>query len=374
MSTFAGTDALAIASGYRHQNNPIQVTAQKNKDFSVVENTPLRKRAAAKGLIYGAATQTSTLCLDTKFATKFAQECAMLVPENELKWKALRPSFNSFDFTRSDWLAHFASTNKMLLRGHTLVWHESLPQWFKAIVNNRNAEQIMLKHITTVVGHYAGKIHSWDVVNEAVFPEHGRADGLRNTPWLKFLGLNYIDFAFRMAAQADPKALLVYNDYGLEYDTPGDEAKRTAVLKLLERLKSQGTPVQALGIQAHLEGEAPFNAKKLKAFLKNVADLGLKIIITELDVAENMLPKNILVRDRLVAKIYEDYLSVVLDETAVIAVLTWGLSDRYTWLRDQKFRKDGETVRPLPLDAQMERKLAWYAMARAFDQAPMRVF
>ncbi|RUR81858.1 endo-1,4-beta-xylanase [Chlorogloeopsis fritschii PCC 9212] len=374
MGSFVGTDALAIASRYGHGKNPIQVTAQKSRDFSVAENTPLRNRAAAKGLIYGAATQTSILRSDTKFATRFAQECAMLVPENELKWKMLRPSLNSFDFTRSDWLANFASKNNMFFRGHTLVWHKSLPEWFKARVNSQNAEQIMLKHITTVVKHYAGKIHSWDVVNEAVFPEHGRADYLRNTPWLKFLGPNYIDFAFRVAAQADPKALLVYNDYGLEHSTPNDEAKRTAVLKLLERLKSKGTPVQALGIQAHLEGEAPFNTKKLRAFLKDVADMGLKIMITELDVADNMLPKNVLVRDRLIAGIYEDFLSVVLDEKAVIAVLTWGLSDRYTWLRDRKSRKDSASVRPLPLNAHMERKLAWYAIARAFDKAPKRGF
>jgi endo-1,4-beta-xylanase len=232
----------------------------------------------------------------------------------------------------------------------------------------------MLEHITKVAGHYAGRIHSWDVVNEAVFPKHGRSDGLRNTPWLEFLGPNYIDIAFRAAVAADPQALLVYNDYGMEYDTPKDEAKRTAVLKLLERLRSQGTPVQALGIQAHLwGGETRFNPRKLKAFLAEVAGLGLKILITELDVTDKHLPSDINLRDRLVAEIYQDYLSVVLDEPAVIAVITWGLSDRYTWLSQQQPRQDGQPVRPLPLDAQMRRKQAWKAIARAFDQAPARI-
>ncbi len=373
LGTLMGTGAVEIANTYSPQNNLIQALANDNIDFSAIRNTPLRYRAAAKGLIYGAATQQYMLSSDTAFATSFAQECGILVPEDELKWRNLCPSPNSFDFTLSDWLANFASTHNMLFRGHTLVWHARLPKWFKTTVNSQNAEQILVNHITTVAGHYAGKIHSWDVVNEAVFPNDGRSDSLRNTPWLKFLGPDYIDIAFRVAAEADPQALLVYNDYSMEYDTPKDEAKRTAVLKLLERLKSKGTPVQALGIQAHLwGGETRFNARKLKAFLENVADLGLKIMITELDVTDKKLPKYVEVRDELVAEIYKEYLSVVLDEPAVIAVLSWGLSDRYTWLSEKQPRKDGASIRPLPLDAEMKRKLAWNAIARAFDSAPMR--
>ena len=375
LGTLAGMGALANAGRHRHWNNPVQALADKNRSFTVVGNTPLRNRAAVKGLIYGAATQKYMLSSNTEFATNFAQECAMLVPEDELKWKNLRPSPNSFDFTRSDWLAQFARTHNMLFRGHTLVWHARLPKWFKTTVNRQIAEQLMLKHIKTVVGHYAGQIHSWDVVNEAVFPKHERADGLRNTRWLKFLGPDYIDIAFRAAAEADPQALLVYNDYGMEYDTPKDEAKRTGVLKLLERLKSQGTPVQALGIQAHLwGGETRFNARKLKTFLEDVAGLDLKILITELDVTDKQLPLDINVRDRLVAGIYEDYLSVVLDEPAVIAVLTWGLSDCYTWLSERQPRRDAAPVRPLPFDTEVRPKLAWNAIARAFDRAPVRQY
>ncbi len=371
LGTLAGTGALTITTRYRQQSNQIQALAE-DIYFPVVGDTPLRDRAAVKGLIYGAATQKYMLSSNTEFATSFAQECGMLVPEDELKWKNLRPSPSSFDFTRSDWLAQFASTHNMLFRGHTLVWHARLPKWFKTTVNRNNAEQILVNHITTVAGHYAGKIHSWDVVNEAIYPNDGRSDGLRNTPWLEFLGPDYIDLAFRAAAEADPQALLVYNDYSMEYDTPKDEARRTAILKLLERLKSKGTPVQALGIQAHLwGGETRFNARKLKAFLEDIADLGLKIMITELDVTDKKLPKNVKVRDRLVAEIYEEYLSVVLNEPAVIAVLTWGLSDRYTWLKKKQPRKDNAPVRPLPLDAQMNRKLAWNAIARAFECAPL---
>jgi endo-1,4-beta-xylanase len=190
-------------------------------------------------------------------------------------------------------------------------------------------------------------MHSWDVVNEAIAVYEGQPLGLRKTPWSELLGPDYIEIAFRAAAKADPKALLVYNDYGLEYDTPEDEAKRTAVLKLLKHLKSKGVPIQALGIQSHLEGH-------------------------ELDVNDQKLPANPAVRDRIVAAIYEDYLSAALSEKAVTTVVVWGITDRISWLSTKNPRADGAALRPLPLDANFKPKLVWNAIARAFDRAPKR--
>jgi endo-1,4-beta-xylanase len=369
---------MGVLAGGRaiHLSHQIQALDDPERDFTVVGEASLRERAAAQGLIYGAASGYDRLSSDAQFAARFTRECSIIVPEGELKWAALRPSLDKFDFTQADWLAEFARTHGMLFRGHTLVWNQALPEWFKDTVNSHNAREILVKHIATVVGHYAGKIHSWDVVNEGIELKDGRSDGLRNTPWLQFLGPNYIDIAFRAAAEADPQALLVYNDDGFTYDTREDEAKRVALLKMLERWKSQGTPVQALGMEAHLRGdETQLNPRKLKDFLRDVAALGLKILVTELDVKDNHLPKDTDVRDRIVAKVYEDFLSVMLEEPAVIGVLTWGLSDRYTWLSEPKYggaRDDGASVRPLPLDAQLKRKLAWNAIARAFDNAPKR--
>ncbi len=268
---------------------------------------------------------------------------------------------------------NFARSHGMEVRGHTLVWYMSLPPWFESTVNQQNAKDFLEKHIKTVVGRYRGEMHSWDVVNEAIEPRDGHPDGLRKTPWLEFLGEDYIDIAFRLAHEADPKAMLVYNDYGLVYDIPEDEAKRNAVLKLLKRLKSQGTPIHALGVQAHLDGsESNFNPKILKDFFAQVADMGLKIMITELDVTDKDLPRNVQVRDRIVAKAYSDYLKVALEQPAVIAVLTWGLNDKHSWLNEFQPRNDGAPVRPLPLDMNGERKFAWNAIARAFDAAPIR--
>lgn len=373
LGSLAGVGAFTAGGGLSQLNNQILAIASQGRDFTVVGETPLRDRAAAKGLIYGAATVKRMLDSDREYARRFAQECGILVPDWQLKWRTVHPTPKSFDFTAADWLAEFARAHQMLFRGHTLVWHEDLPPWFQEQVNSQNAKQILLKHITTLVKHYAGKIHSWDVVNEAILPDDRQVHGLRNTPWLKLLGPDYIEIAFRAAAEADPQALLVYNDHRLDYDRRDDERRRTAVLRLLERLKSRGVPIHALGMQAHLYAEETrFNSKKLRNFLQEIAGLGLKITITEMDVTDQKLPRDVGVRDRIIAGMYEDYLSVVLDEPATIAVLTWGLSDRYSWLTKYKPREDRASVRPLPLDAEYRRKLAWKAMARAFDNAPAR--
>lgn len=342
--------------------------ANNRVTFKVSGKGSLKKRAKAKGLIYGAfPTSHAEFDRNPKWKSTFIQECNLIVAG--CYWDQTRPSFDTFDFQEVDRIAKFAATNQMLLRGHPLVWHLASPSWMKETLNHQNAEQILIKHIQTVVKRYAGKIHSWDVVNEAIELQDRRSDGLRNSPWLEYISPNYIQLAFQTAARADPNALLVYNEQNLEYD----EAHQIAVLKLLERLKSQGIPVHALGIQSHLRGHRrDFNPQKFRKFLKSVAKLGLKIMITELDVIDQELPLDPIERDRIIAATYEEYLSAVLAEKAVIAVINWGLSDRYTWLNEYVPRKDRSPSRPLPFDRDMKPKLAWNAIARTFDRAPKR--
>lgn len=366
-AAFVGSSALA-----RVDRN-YQMQQLDNSFSSSTFSQSLKQLAASKQLIYGGATDHRILLNNSDFASSWTTECGILAPENDLKWKTLRPHLNEFDFTAGDWLLNFAQTHNLLMRGHTLVWHSALPVWFEETVNRRNAERLFIDHIDVVSRRYAGKIHSWDVVNEAVHPSDDRSDELRATPWLDLLGTGYIDLAFRVAFEADPYALLTYNDYGMEYDTLRHDRKRAAVLDLLEKLKAQGTPIHAFGMQSHLfANETRFNPNKLRQFLADVASLGLKILVTELDVSDRYLPADIAVRDRMVAAAYEDYLNVVLDEPAVIAVVTWGLSDRYTWLSEFEPRQDKLPVRPLPLDEEMSRKPAWNAIARSFDQAIAR--
>ncbi|EAZ92857.1 endo-1,4-beta-xylanase [Crocosphaera chwakensis] len=327
----------------------------------------LKAYAARKGLLYGSAAAYSKLSENQEFARRFIEECAILTPENDLKWHKIHPKPNDYDFSRGDWLAEFAKRHKLKMRGHTLVWHQSIPKWLKETANPQNAESILKEHIMTVAGHYQGLIHSWDVVNEAIEVRDGHPLGLRKSPWFQWLGKDYIDIAFRVAAEADPHALLFYNDYDLDYDIPHQNAKREAVLNLLRSLKEQGTPIHGLGIQAHLSGpETRFNAEKLKQFLADVASLDLKIMVTEMDVYDRGLPYDYEKRDRRIAEVYEMYLNTVLEEPNVIGVLTWGLSDRYTWLSKHRPRNDKAPVRPLPLDREFKPKLAWESIANSF--------
>ncbi|WP_104545744.1 endo-1,4-beta-xylanase [Chroococcidiopsis sp. TS-821] len=373
LGALTGMGACTTASRIRHFNQFVPEISADPSVTLAAEAIALRTSARTKGLLFGAAVNYNHLSTDRAYADLVAQQCAILVPALELKWQVLRPSPSQFNFTRADWMAQFARRNGMLFRGHTLVWHKALPDWFANTVNKRNAEKILIEHISRVAGHYAGRMHSWDVVNEAIEPRGQRGDMLRNTPWLRFLGPDYIELAFRAAAEADPRAILMYNDFGIEHDTPQAETKRTATLRLLERLKSRGVPIQGLGVQGHLFGHPDgVTFRQIGRFLRNVADLGLDIMITELDVNDQQLPKEPERRDRAVAKIYADFLEVVLAQPAVTAVITWGISDRYTWLASRKPREDGARLRPLPFDAQLQPKLAWQALAGAIAQAPTR--
>ena len=237
----------------------------------------------------------------------------------------------------------------------------------------------MLDHIARTVGRYRGRIFSWDVVNEAIEVADGRPDGLRHAIFLQRFGDGYLRRAFEAARAADPDCQLVYNDYGFEYATRWHAQRRRALLDLLARFRRDGTPVDAVGLQSHLVAEQSFDAAEWRRFLGAIASMGYRIVLTELDVADTALPSNIATRDAAVADEYRRYLDATLDERAVESVLTWGLSDRWTWMRGvaalpSHKRGDGLPQRPLPFDEALRRKPAWSAIARAFAVAPTRSF
>lgn len=163
--------------------------------------------------------------------------------------------------------------------------------------------------------------------------------------------------------------MLVYNEAGLEYDNSEGDTRRADVLELLTHLKQSGVPVHALGIQAHLQAakKNEFNAAKFTAFLDAVSALGLRIFITELDVADNGIIPDPAVRDQVVADTYYEFLQAAFARGKVDTVLTWGLSDRYSWLSEWKPRGDGDAVRPLPFDETFAPTLAFGAIAQNLD-------
>ena len=333
----------------------------------------LNARALKKGMFFGSAVDDAQLRNDPALLAHVVADCGMVVSESSFKWEALQPEAGHFTFDQADALIRFASKNRLRVRGHTLVWHEANPSWLTPVLTPRTAESLLVGYILTVGGHFRGKLAHWDVVNEPLHPEDGEPLGLRTTPWLAALGPRYLDLAFHAAAQADPGALRVLNEFGLDYALVWQERRRTALLKLLETLLTRGVPVQAVGLQAHLNAaETTLDPRVLARFVADIGAMGLKVIVTELDVRDDGLPADIPSRDEAVADHAHAWLSAVLPDPAVLGVLSWGLSDKRSWLNDKFPRPDRLPQRPLPLDADLRPTPLWSAIAAALDAAPAR--
>ncbi|WP_207462676.1 endo-1,4-beta-xylanase [Azospirillum sp. SYSU D00513] len=326
-----------------------------------------RTLPAGAEIRFGTAVSADVLARDPAYAELVRRECVLLVPEWEMKWAAVQPEPGRFDFRGLDRIAAFARGNGMALRGHALLWHREAPAWLADRLTPANCESLLRAHFTEVMERHAGLTDSWDVVNEAVEPEDGRADGLRRSFWLERAGEGYIETAFRIAAERAPGAELVYNEYGCEHDGDWSRRRRAAVLRLLERLKGDGVPVHALGLQAHLQAGAPFSSAGLAAFLREVRALGLRVLVTELDVRGGG-PGSPAERDAEVASLYRAFLDTVLEQASCDTVVTWGLSDRHSWLR----REAGPEERPLPFDEELRPKPAWTALREALAAAEGR--
>ncbi len=317
------------------------------------------------------------------YAALVKAECGLVVAENEMKWQALRPGPETFDFARADQIVAWAQSEGLAVRGHTLLWHR--PQWFPAWLNNynfgatpaREAERLLTTHIRTVAGRYSGTIRSWDVVNEAI--DHD-THGLVQTSLSRALGSaeDTIDLAFRTAREVLPQGQLVYNDY-MSWE-PQHRAHCADVLRLLEALKKRGTPVDALGIQSHIEvfaidpatGNGPYAEREWRAFLDEVTGMGYRLLITEFDVKDKALPGDIATRDAKVADYARRYFDLMLDYGAHLDdVLAWGMVDRFNWLQNfgPAKRSDGLPVRGTPYDDDYRAKPMRTAIADAFAAA-----
>jgi endo-1,4-beta-xylanase len=334
--------------------------------------------AARKGIAFGAAVRSTPLLNDPEYAAMLARECAVVVPENDLKWWALQPRLDQpLDVSRAKRILAFAQKHHMKMRGHTLIWHNNFPKGVDAsVITRSNAQSTMRTYIHRVAGDFKGHISSWDVVNEAIELKDGRADHLRQNLWLDALGPEYIDLAFHIAKEADPRAQRVYNDYHLEYAAGFQEKKRHAFLALLDGFKQRNVPCDAVGIQAHLVAKHyAFDAKILRRFLQEISDRGFDILITELDVEEKSIDMSLDIpaRDQAVSDEVKRVLEVMLDEPRVKSVLTWGITDKMSWLNEGTKRPLAPLrARPLPFDEKGQRKPMWDALAHVFKHAPQR--
>jgi endo-1,4-beta-xylanase len=351
----AGVSALAAANGVAGA-----VGLRPSIDDDV---TSLRSIARNRGILFGCATNTFEL-RDPAFLPVVMRDCGILAPEYEMKRGVMESQRGQCDFSAADALVRFAQGHHMAFRGHPLVWHKRNPDWLENAVLASRDDALLVDYIATVTARYRGRIRSWDVLNEVIAPQDGRADNLRDTFWLKRYGPSYIDIAYQAARAADPDAMLVYNDWGCEAGAPQNDRFRAATLNFLESALKRGVPIDALGLQGHLAlSGLQVDQPKLRAFLSAVQAMGLRILVTEHDVDDSDGPSDIAARDRLVADTSRRFLDVMLDNPATIAVLTWGLSDRYLDPPNWRQRLVGYSPRMLPLDAGMRRKPMWNAIA-----------
>jgi endo-1,4-beta-xylanase len=370
--TAAALAANAYASPFAHGHKNV-TDAQE-----ITGPASLKVHAAASGLLFGCAVAPALLDQDPAYAALIRDQASILVAENVMKWGPLRPTPTTYNFDPADALVAFAERNHMKIRGHNLCWHRQLPTWFASVATPANARALLVSHIETVAGRYAGRMHSWDVVNEAIEPKDARPDGFRLSPWLKLAGPDYIELAFQTARRADPQALLTYNDYGIENEAPEAEAKRAAVLLLLRRLRARRVPIDAVGIQSHIAAAPAAQSTDPKftygpglvRFLRDLRELDLQVFLTEMDVNDRALPPDLPGRDRAVAETYQRYLSTVLADPAVKAVLTWGITDRYTWLNGEDARADKLPERPLPFDSGASEDSGSHANPAAYRPKP----
>jgi endo-1,4-beta-xylanase len=265
-----------------------------------------------------------------------------------------------------------------------LVWDEGFGEgWTEADLfgmSEKRAREVLFGTVRAQLRRYRGRIAAWIVVNEAVVNGTDRGHhGLRTDyPWFQTIGPEYIGHAFDIARDEDPHALLLLNDFGYETvnefgDRPED--KQRATLKVIDRLLDRGHPVEAFGIQAHLLADGfheRFHERTYRRFLNELADRGLQILITEMDVLDDGLPAAPARRDKMIASVYRHYLDVALDHHAVKALVSFGLSDRYTWLQEDFPREDGAARRPLAFGDGLRAKPAYRAIRQRLRRAPGR--
>lgn len=325
--------------------------ATKNKKTLHSTNMSLRSLAQKRGITIGTAVQTKSLQNDPTYRKVLAREFNILTPENAMKFKPLQPLRDRYNFANADAIVTFAQANQMQVYGHALVWHQSLPKWLtEGEWTREELMNIMRQHINTVVGRYRGKIVAWDVVNEAV---SGKG-GLRNTFWMRSIGPEYIEMAFRWAHAADPNAKLFYNDH----DGEGLGRKSDDIYALVKDLRQRGVPIHGVGLQMHVSTKNPPNPKQVAANIKRLGDLGLEVRITEMDVRIHDGEGTTEQRLAAQADVYRDMLRVCLDAPNCKGFVTWGVADHQSWIPGYYGHPDA----PLLFDKKYRPKLAYDAV------------
>lgn len=354
----------------------------------LLNSTALAAFAKQKGLkdLYkrdfhlGVAINTGTLRpANQELKDIVLREFDSITAENEFKWSVINPKESEWRFEFPDQFVEFGQKNKMYMLGHCLVWHSQVPRsLFVDEAGTQVSKEVLQKrmeeHINTLVGRYKGKMQAWDVVNEALTPE----DGWRKTKWIEIIGPEFMEQAFQLANNADPKAHLIYNDYNMD-----DPKRRQLVVDVVRDYKKRGIPIHGIGMQGHWHIDSP-PLKNIEDSIAAFAAEGMKMHITELDIDvlpydwgrtaeistnaeyreslnpyKDGLPKEI---DDKLTKRYEDLFKLLLKyKDNVERVTFWGISDDHSWKNNFPMR--GRTNYPLLFDREHKPKNAYWAIA-----------
>jgi len=319
----------------------------------------LREAADSANVLIGAAVRPY-LFSEPAYSETLAREFNMIEPEDAMKWGVVRQSEGEFDFRQGDEIVRFAQAHRMKVRGHCLVWDHGNPEWLaKEHFTPAQLAQVLQEHIATEMKHYAGQVFAWDVINEAL-DENGRP---KNSIWynqpgigLAEQGTGYIEKALRWAHEADPTALLFYNDAEAE----GLNRKSDAVYAMVKDFKGRGVPIDGVGLQMHIS-RLDFDTTAVAANIKRLTQLGLQVHITELDVSLPIGPGGQFQTEDLgrQAEIYHGVARACLQNPGCTAIQTWGFSDKYSWVASHSHGTQGSA---LPFDRNYQPKPAYQAL------------
>ena len=311
----------------------------------------LRVAAEARGLLIGSEADTTTLS-DSRFADVLGREFNAVTPGG-MGWS----SIDCCGYGAADAIVKFASSHQMRVKGHPLVWHGDVPGWINKNTSADTLRGAIQRHIRGEVTHYRGKVYAWNVVNEAV-----ESDGLRKSIFVDKLGEDYIAEAFRLAHEADPNALLLYNDYDAEAAGGLQKAKSDQVYELVRKLVSDGVPIHGVGLQMHIFAVEPPNPEDIAANIRRLAALGLKVNISEMEVRIKELPLAMPDRLEMQRRIYHDVIAACMKETGFTDITFWGFTDAHAWVNQPG---TGDPDWPLLFDENYQPKPAYWGVIDA---------
>jgi endo-1,4-beta-xylanase len=363
-ATFAGSQEVDATQAESALADDVTGSEQSAQDVPTPFPQPTLRQAAEKnGFLVGAAVDPGWLYGNQQYADLTPAQFNIVTPDNSMKFERIHPERDFYDFSEGDRVVDFALQNDQVVHGHPLVWDTQLPPWiWKAYKSNSFSRAewmaILRGYIKTVVGHYQGRVQIWDVVNEAIADD----GSLRNTIWLETIGPEYIALAFQWAHEADPNAILLYNDGGGE----GMNRKSEGIYSLVQGLVQAGVPIDGVGLQMHVWLDGPPSASDLAENIRRLNDLGLQVHITEMDVRTQYSTASVEEKLAQQAEMYRYILKTCLQAADCRSLATWGVTDKQSWIPWYT----GNPDMPLLFDQNNQPKPAYYAVLEELEANP----